>query len=56
MPRDHGLKPVQPQLSLPGKTRKLLDVPPGGKSPGCLVSVADDHILTNSMNYDLRKQ
>jgi hypothetical protein len=35
-----GLKPVEPQLSLPGEARKLPDMLPGGKSRGCLVTVS----------------
>jgi len=51
-----GLKPVEPQFSLPGKTRKLPDMPSGGKSFRCLVSVADDHGAITNNNYGLRKQ
>src|SRR5260221_646106 len=51
-----GLKPVEAHLSLPGKTREFLDVPPGRKPFGRLVPITDDHgRKINSRNYGLRK-
>jgi hypothetical protein len=49
------LKPIEPQLGLAGKTRKLSDVPSRGKSFSYLVPVADDHSAIASTIYDLRK-
>src|SRR5579859_1151191 len=37
------VKAIKPQLGLPSKARKFLDVPSGGKPFGRLVPIADDH-------------
>jgi hypothetical protein len=50
-----SIQSIKTNLGLPGETRELPDMPASGKPLGTPVAEADDHHLTITLIYELRK-